>query len=498
MCSFSFVEHTHECNERLYVQWETELAQAHKSCVKIIFKERKVLSMKKRALALTMATAMVLTTACSGGGGSQADTTAAPAADTTAAGSEADSGEAASGAETSGEPVTIKVANYALLEAGYDTFWEGVKTGFEAEYPNVTIEWVTAPYGEILNQVINMAGGGDRVDCIFSEMIWIPSLVDAGLATPLDGVLDEEFLNDYYPNVLEAHSVDGQVYGAPLYVSPFVLFYNKDLFEKAGLDPENPPTTYEEMLEIAPKLAALTTEDGNKVYAFGQPTASVAVVGSSLQSFAMNFGGTIFDENNQFNVDNQGFVDAMNMLQDLDELGYNPQNTKPKDLRNLFALGQLAMYYDNTWGFNGVTSINPEAENFAATAMPLSGGSGNGEVTLQSHCFVAVDNGEAQLEAVKNFIQYVISPEVLEDYLANIAPAYAAKGAMENMDAIVNNEFLKGGQGAIETAVPVYQFPTLNDFNLELCALGQAVTVGKEDVATAIEGFKGSVQSILP
>ena len=288
--------------------------------------------MKKRALALTMATAMVLTTACSGGGGSQADTTAAPAADTTAAGSEADSGEAASDAETSGEPVTIKVANYALLEAGYDTFWEGVKTGFEAEYPNVTIEWVTAPYGEILNQVINMAGGGDRVDCIFSEMIWIPSLVDAGLATPLDGVLDEEFLNDYYPNVLEAHSVDGQVYGAPLYVSPFVLFYNKDLFEKAGLDPENPPTTYEEMLEIAPKLAALTTEDGNKVYAFGQPTASVAVVGSSLQSFAMNFGGTVFDENNQFNVDNQGFVDAMNMLQDLDELGYNPQNTKPKDL----------------------------------------------------------------------------------------------------------------------------------------------------------------------
>lgn len=97
--------------------------------------------MKKRALALTMATAMVLTTACSGGGGSQADTTAAPAADTTAAGSEADSGEAASDAETSGEPVTIKVANYALLEAGYDTFWEGVKTGFEAEYPNVTIEW---------------------------------------------------------------------------------------------------------------------------------------------------------------------------------------------------------------------------------------------------------------------------------------------------------------------------------------------------------------------
>ncbi len=449
--------------------------------------------MKKRALALTLAAVTALSTACSGGG--QETTAAAGGSGDTAAAAEAsDSGDEAA----SGEQVTIKIANYALLEAGYDTFWEGVKTGFEEKYPNVTIEWVTAPYGEMLNQVINMAGGGDMVDCIFSEMIWIPSLVDAGLAAPMDQILDADFLNDYYPNILEAHSVDGTVYGVPLYVSPFVLFYNKDLFEQAGLDPNSPPTTYDEMLEIAPKLAELKTADGNQVYPFGQPTASVIVIGSAIQSFAQNFGGTIFDENNQFNVDNQGFLDAMNMLKQLDDLGYNPQNCKPKDLRNLFALGQLAMYYDNTWGYNGAKSINPEVENFAATAMPLSGGSGTGQSTLQSHCFVAVDNGPEKVEAVKNFIQYVITPEVLNDYLANIAPAYPAKGAMEDMDAVVNSEFLKGAQDAVDAAVPVYQFPTLSDFNLELCALAQAITVGDEDVASAIENFKSTVQPLLP
>ena len=50
------------------------------------------------------------------------------------------------------EQVTIKVANYAVLEQGYIPFWEGVKEGFEAKYPNYKIEWVTAPYGEIVNQ----------------------------------------------------------------------------------------------------------------------------------------------------------------------------------------------------------------------------------------------------------------------------------------------------------------------------------------------------------
>ena len=48
-----------------------------------------------------------------------------------------------------GEKVTLKIANYAVLEKGYDEFWSSVKAGYEEKYPNVTIEWVTAPYGEM-------------------------------------------------------------------------------------------------------------------------------------------------------------------------------------------------------------------------------------------------------------------------------------------------------------------------------------------------------------
>ena len=448
--------------------------------------------MKKRMLALTMAAAMVATTACSGGGKTTETTVAPAAAETTAAESKAEA------TEGSTEPVTLKIANYAVLEKGYEEFWTKVKNDYEAKYPNVTIEWVTAPYGEILNQVINMAGGGDRVDLIFSEMIWILALEDAGLAAPMDEILDADFLADYYPNVLEAHSIDGKVYGAPLYVSPSLLFYNKDLFEKAGLDPNTPPTTYDEMLEMAEKLSQLTTDDGNKVYAFGQPTASVIVIGSSLQAFAANFGGTFFDENGTLNTDNKGLHDALDMLKLLDEKQYNPQNAKPKDLRNLFALGQLAMYYDNSWGYNGARSINPDVADFAAAAAPLKGGDGDGASTLQSHCFVAVDNGPAHNEAVKNFIQYVITPEVLNDYIATITPAFPAKKSMENMAALKDSPILNNAGNSVEMAEPVYMFPTLSEFNLEVCALGQAITVGGEDVDSALQSFETAVEPIIP
>ena len=287
----------------------------------------------KRVLALILSLSLAFTLAACG----STNTGSQPAASKESGGAETDD---------LSEEITIKFANYALLEDGYTEFWEGVKSGFEEKYPNITIEWVTAPYGEITNQVINMAGGGDMVDMMFGELDWIPTLEDAGLTVPVTKVLTEEYLADFYPSVLDSCRVNGEVYGLPMYISPFILYYNTDLFEQAGLDPNAPPATYDEMLTMAEALSQLKTADGNPVYPFGQTTASVAVSGASLTGMVYNFGGTVLDENASVAVGNQGLKDAFTMLKTLNEKGYNPQNSKLKDLRQLFATGQLAMYYD--------------------------------------------------------------------------------------------------------------------------------------------------------
>ncbi len=388
--------------------------------------------------------------------------------------------------------VTIKVANYALLESGYEQFWKDVKTNFEAKNPTIKIEWVTAPYGEIVNQVVNMAGGGDLVDVIFGEIDWVPGLVDTGLAAPVRDILSAEFVNDFYPDVLKSFEVNGKPYGIPLYVSPYVLYYNKDLFKQAGLDPNKPPVTYTEMLSYAEKLSQLKDSNGNKVFAFGQTSASVPVSGASLNAMIFNFGGQVLDAQGKLAVDNQGFRDAIAMMQLLDQKGYNPQNAKLKDLRNLFALGQLAMYYDQSWGFNGVKSINPKAQEFTASAEPLKGGSGSGESLLQAHCFILMDNGPDRSAALAKFVEYVISEEVLNDYLRDLTPAYPAKKSMASMESVVNSGILKGASPAAGRVRVQTFIPKISALNLELCSLAQAVTVGKQDVSSAIEKFKAS------
>ncbi|HHU89830.1 MAG TPA: extracellular solute-binding protein [Clostridiaceae bacterium] len=394
------------------------------------------------------------------------------------------------------EPVTLKFANYAILETGYEDFWNGVKEDFEKKYENITIEWVTAPYGEIVNQVINMAGGGDKVDILFGEIGWTPVFEDAGLSVPVDTILSEEFLDDFYPAMLEACSINGRPYALPMYVSPFVLYYNKDLFTKAGLDPEKPPKTYDEMLDMAEKLSKLKTADGNKVYAFGQTTASVPISGAALTAMVYNFGGRVLTDDGELDADSKAFKQTFEMIKLLDEKGYNPQNAKLKDLRNLFALGQLAMYYDQSWGYNGASTINPDIKNFTASAPPLAGGDGSGESILQAATLVLMDNGTAQKQALRLLVEYLVSAEVLNDFLA-ITPAYPARQSMKDLEVITKSEILKGAKDSLDKTMPSAFVPTLNDINLELCTLAQSVTVGGKSVEQGIADFKTAAQALL-
>ena len=423
------------------------------------------------AMAAVMAFSL---TACSGGTDSGSTSQASGTAET-----------------SSGEKVTIKFANYALLEDAYTEFWEGVKTGFEAENPDITIEWVTAPYADIVSTVTTMAGGGDKVDMIFGEGTWTSSLVDSGLIIPVTDVLSQEYLDGFYENSLEASMVDGEIYTLPMYMSPFILYYNTDILQKAGV--ESVPTTYDELLAACEKISGMTTEDGNAIYPFGQTTASVAISGSAINSMIFNFGGEVLTADGQLSIDNDGFKQTFEMLKQLDEKGYTPENCKLKDLRNLFALGQLAMYYDQSWGISGVENINPDILSVTASANPLAGGSGEGASLLSTQTLFYCDNGDANRAACAKLTEYLMSDEVLGDYLNNIVPGYPTLKTMSMPD----NPVLQGSLGSIDKAVAAPSVPAMNDLNLELCTLAQAVTVTGTDVDTAIEEFRTAATNII-
>ena len=191
----------------------------------------------KNLLALTLALVMVFSlVAC---GQSKAPSTNADAGSSNAPA--ADAGSA--------EPTTIYFCNYAVLETAHTDYWNQLIADFEAAHPEYKVEVVSAAYNDVMTYVTTRVGGGERVDLMLGEVTWNSILASNGVTSPVNEVLDEEFLSQFDSSVMDCYNYDGECYGIPMYISNLIVYANKNYLEQAGLDYTNPPKTSDELLQ---------------------------------------------------------------------------------------------------------------------------------------------------------------------------------------------------------------------------------------------------------
>ena len=133
---------------------------------------------------------------------------------------------------------------------------------------HVNVESYAETYPEVLKLAFN---SGDTPDIFSTVGIDLKSCAEAGLVSPLDSFLTDEYKSQFMSSAFSVFNYDDQVYAIPDMTRYIRLFYNKDLFRQAGLDPETPPSSLEEMYDMAKKI----TEAGNgEFYGFGLPIKS--------------------------------------------------------------------------------------------------------------------------------------------------------------------------------------------------------------------------------
>ena len=123
---------------------------------------------------------------------------------------------------------------------------------FIAQNPGVTVNITPVPYGSssYRDKYIQAANGGGGPDLLQCDNIWVPQFAAMDIIVPLTDYMGDS-VNDYFPGTIEAATYNDQVYGVPFAADSMVLFYNKDMFTAAGLDPNSPPTTWEEFRNAA-------------------------------------------------------------------------------------------------------------------------------------------------------------------------------------------------------------------------------------------------------
>ena len=365
----------------------------------------------RKKLALAAAAGLVVSamalSACSGGTGSSES--AAGGASSQAAG-----GEEAGGAEEASDdalhltfyyPVNVGGSAAALIEQ--------ICADFNAENPDIVVEPVyTGNYDDTVTKIQTAIQGGTPPDVFVSLATQRFTMASTGMAMPLDDLIaadgeeGQAYIDDFLDGLMLDSYVDGQIYSIPFQRSTMVLFYNKDAFEEVGLDPEDPPETWEEVVEYGQKL---TNENRYGVgLALNSGSAQWAFTGFCLQNSA-NGENLMTEDGKQVLFDTPENVEALQFWLDLQNK-YQimaPGIVQWTDLPTQFLAGEVAMIYHTT---GNMANINDNAEFEFGTAF-LPGHKRVAAPTGGGNFYISSGISEERVQAAWKFIKFATETE---------------------------------------------------------------------------------------
>ncbi len=152
------------------------------------------------------------------------------------------------------ETHTLRVVLWDYDTVGYD---RKVVERFQTEHPEIRIEIISSPPAYYNDRLKSMLDSGERLDVFFvNQQSQLPALIADQVALPLDGFIERDQVPlDMYPDVSALRDPDdGALLALPYRRDKFVLYYNKDLFDKAGLPYPAEPITWEEFRRTAAEL----------------------------------------------------------------------------------------------------------------------------------------------------------------------------------------------------------------------------------------------------
>jgi multiple sugar transport system substrate-binding protein len=435
--------------------------------------------------------AVTLLSACSSG-------SEKPAANSgSSASSEGQSKPAAAGADNS-KPVTLKFASWSAGEDATKDALQTMANKYHEKHPNVTVEFQVVPFNNIKEQTFVWAASGEAPDVIQTFSAWFPSYAASDIVEPLDNLMGKDYIDDLIPSLKEDYMYNGKLMGVPWAVSPYILYWNKELFQKAGLE-QRPPKTYDEMLDMAKKLSQLKTDKGEQVYGLGEATDKLPINGEIALRNIYSFKGSIFDASGKVNVNTPEVKDALTFYQNLAKQGLSPQSAKLKDLRNLFSIGRLGMYVDGYYGKNVFRSLSGKGESYdkvwEAALIPANK-TGDSISINEAHGLV-ISKDSKNKEVAADFIKFLTGPEMMTYYHQQDDVLSASK-TISKLPAFTTSAFDKVLVDQVNKAHSLPKNnPGLEQAYLEIADTVQRVTLGNQDPATAAEALNTKLQGLM-
>ncbi|UKS27810.1 ABC transporter substrate-binding protein [Paenibacillus sp. HWE-109] len=450
-------------------------------------------SLKMRSSALAMTALMVLlTSAC----GSKAETaTTASTADT-----KASTPSATTDTKKSAEPV--KVIWWHSMSGELGKAVDKLVADFNASQKNVIVEAVfQGTYDESLNKMKASMDTKSGPSLIQVYEIGSRFMIDSKAITPVQQFVDaDKFdLSQLEDNILSYYKFDNKLYSMPFNTSNPILYYNKDMFKAAGLDPEKPPKTYE---EIATAAKALSKD--------GKSGSSFAIYGWFMEQFFANQGVEYLNNGNgrttsatESLVNNEAGVKTLTWWKDMvDNKTSANLGRKTDDTKKAFLAGQVAMTLDSTASLRGIVSGADGKFQVGTSTLPKPADAKEGGVVVGGASLYILNNkSEAEQKGAWEFIKFLTTPQtqawwhVNTGYFPITKKAYDEQLVKDNLakypqfqtaiDQLHNTKANKATQGAVMGVFPEAR-------QIVETAIEEALT-GKKAPKEALDGAAKSI-----
>lgn len=225
--------------------------------------------------------------------------------------------------------------------------------------------------------------------------------------------------NDFIQSYLDYCSEGDNLYFVPFQIVGYYMYWNKDLFEAAGLDPESPPVTWDQWAEYAEKL----TDESKNVYGSGISYDYAYQIAHIIQRFG---GLAVTDNGGNWKanfVGNSGYTKFLNMYQEMVNNGSNPLEA---DTDSMASAGQIGMTIGGPWVTIG---LDTAGINYGIGLIPTGDAGDMNSVEVLGFS-VTTAASDAEKEAAYKFIEWWNSENAegsspaLEWSVANGFPAY--------------------------------------------------------------------------
>lgn len=279
--------------------------------------------------------------------------------------------EATQAPAAGGDVVTITMWN-GFNAHEVDTLNQQIEKYWAPTHPNIK---VVAEGSKDNDMILTAMSGGDPPDVIIagsSEVVTLWASQGAIMdLTPAVDPVRAQLESEQVPAGLSWVTFEGKYYGVPFVNYNWGLFYNKDLFKEAGLDPEKPPKTLDELTEYAKKLTKVDAS-GNITQLGWMPINDPW----RAMNFVLNSGGKFYDPATSAPTLNDPNIVAafkwdleLQKLYGLDKVAAFTTGFTQGD--NPFQLGKVAMYIDGCWNPVFFANNTPDL-NFGVAAIPYS------------------------------------------------------------------------------------------------------------------------------